>query len=251
MSSVDSLIHGIRRSVGGSDVTDFDDVVVAARLETVAERRDFASDAGADLEWAARLYVWPGEPRPPAWLDYLRSGFGDDLDVPDAAASSALIVLRVQFRIDRYFAVTFGGGRHAIRKEALDPGYGLRVALNAIYEGDEDTEVLDPATRVRQVDSRSVGANTLRTIRQANRTTDFDAFDLDPDGDQLRGITGRPVSTAEFGTRVRGSDTVRIGRSSLFSELGGICRNLARYHERTDYKRRLGFVDNLQPELRP
>ena len=252
MGSVQSLtIHGIRRTIDGVEVGDFDDIVVAGRLESVTEKRDFTAANAADAAWTARLYVWPGDPLPPTWLDYLRDGFGEDLQVPDATSSAALVVLRVRYRVVRYFAVTFGAGRHAIRREALEPGYGLRVALNALYEGDRDADVLDPAARVRQVDSRTVGANTLRTTRQANRAADFDSFELDPDGDQLRGITGRPVKIDEFGSRLRGTDTVRIGRSSVFDELGGIRRNLARYHERTDYKRRLGFVDNLQPEFRP
>lgn len=41
---------------------------------------------------------------------------------------------------------------------------------------------------------------------------------------------------------------MRVGRSTTFDELGEICRNLARYHEKRDYQRRFGFVDNIKSE---
>ena len=252
MSSVPGLtVYAINRHVDGQPVTGFDDFVSQPRLDEVSEVRDFESAPGEDPPWAARLYVWEGQPRSPVWLGFIREGFGADLDLPDGAASSALIGVRVFFRTDKFFAVTFGAGRFALRSGAASRGYGLRVALNAIYEGDPDTELLDPAERIRQIESRTVGANTLRTSRQANRAADFDVFELDPEGDQLQGVTGSPASEEGFGKRVRGTDTVRIGRRSEFFELGAICRNIARFHEKTDYRSRLSFVDNFQAERSP
>jgi uncharacterized protein (TIGR04141 family) len=159
-----------------------------------------------------------------------------------------VIVVKVFFRADRLFALTFGAGRFQLRRRVADRSYGLRVALNAIYEGDENALSLDPAARVRQVETRTIGANTIRTRRQTNRSADFEVFELDPDGDQLNGITGLPIhQSTKLGRRVTGADMVRLGRVSTFGELGEICRELARYHERKDYKRRFEFVDNFQP----
>lgn len=246
MNTVGALtIYSIRRDVDGQRVTDFDAAIVPDKLlaPSIAVR-DFAAD---NDEWGARLYVWPGEQRPPGWLAFIESGFGEGLELPDSAQSSAVIVVRVFFRRDRYYALAFGSGRYAIKRQAVDPKYGLQVALNAIYEGDEDSEVLDAAARVNQVNTRNVGANTMRTLRQTNRSTDFDVFELDLDGDQLDGITGNPLDES-LGRRVRGTDSLRVGRPTTFDELGEICRNLARYHEKKDYQRRFGFVDNIKAE---
>ena len=246
MSAVGALtIYAMRRDVDGQRVTDFDTVVVPDKLlDPGLEARDFTA---LDDSWAARLFLWPGSPRPPAWLGYVRKGFSDDLQLPDSAPSSAVVVIRVFHRRDRYYAVAFGGGRHAIRREAIDPKYGLQVALNAIYQGDENSDVLSPAARIRQVDTRTVSATTVRTQRQSNRSANFDVFDLDPDADQLDGITGSPIDEL-LGRRIRGTDSFRLGRSTTFDELGDICRNLARFHEKKDYQSRFSFVDNIQPE---
>lgn len=246
MSTVSALtIYSIRRNVDGARVEDFDAPIVSTKLDDAnLATRDFVAQ---DDSWAARLYLWPGEERPPAWLPFLKSGYGDDLALPESAQSSAVIVVRVFFRRDRYFAIAFGGGWRAIKSSAVEPKYGLQVALNAIYEGDESTEILDPAARVQQVNTRTVRANTIRTLRQTNRSADFDVFELDPDGDQLDGITGKPLSIS-LGNRVRGTDSLRVSRTFGFPELGEICRNLARYHERSDYQRRFAFVDSIKAE---
>ncbi len=244
MSNVSALtIYAIRRDVDGERVTDFDEVITSEKLQDAQLIvRDYDTD-----DWSARLYVWPGQPHPPAWLPFVEDGFGAINTVPLTAQSGAVIVIRVFFRRWRYYAVAFGGGRFAIKRHAIDPKYGLQVALNAIYEGDRARDVLESAARVQQVNTKTVGANTMRTTRQANRSADFDVFELDPDGDQLDGITGRPVDGV-LGTRVRGTDSLRVGRASVFSDLGEICLNLARTHEKKDYQRRFGFVDNIRAE---
>jgi len=245
-------IHSVRPSVGDHETETFDDVIAPDRLESPeVVVRDFESDPDEDVQWSARLYMWPGEPSPPSWLALLRDGFGDDLDLPESTQSSAVIAVKVRFRIDRFYAVTFGGGRYYLRRGVTEPGYGLRVALNAMYEGDEDAVSLDPANRVRQIEARTVGTNTIRTLRQANREADFGVFDVDAEGDQLKGIVGVPVSEVEFGRRLRGSDTLRVSRRVTFDDIGRLCRHLARFHEKKDYQRRFRFVDNLRAESNP
>jgi uncharacterized protein (TIGR04141 family) len=210
-------------------------------------RLDYESPSGQTPEWSARVYFWPGPPQPPAWAKFLQKEFAD-LAVPDTVQSRAVVVVRVAWKsADRLFAVTFGGGRFQLRRGATERSYGLRVALNAIYEGDSGAQALDAVARIRQVDTRTVGANTMRTRRQTNRSAEFDVFELDPEGDQLNGITGSPLSgTGLLGKRVTGSDSLRVARSTLFSELGKICRELAKFHERKDYERRFKFVDNYR-----
>lgn len=242
-------VYSFRRDEANAAVG-FDDAIDTARLADAATW-NFQSRDGSTPSWAARLYLWEGEAKPPSWLGFLRDGFGDQVDVPDRAQTSAVVVVKVRYRVDRLFAVTFGAGRYFLRKDAVDRGYGLRVALNAMYEGDEEAESLEPTDRVRQIDSRTVGVNTLRTRRQANRTADFSVFDLDIDGDQLQGIAGTPVDIDGLGRWIRGADNVRIGRSFHFADLGALCRTLARYHERKEYQRRFRFIDNLTSETNP
>ncbi len=243
---MDSLsFYSIKRRVGTEVIDDFDDAIDPDRLATVDETETFETAQGVDPAWSAKLYVWQGEPRPPAWLEFLEDGFGTDLDVPDMAQSRAVLIVRVTYFVPRMYAIPFGAGRFQLRKDVIDRGYGLRVALNSLYEGDEDADELTTAPRIRQVESKTVAANTMRTVRQTNRTTDFEQFEIDQDRDQLAGVTGQPADET-LARRVRGTDAIRLARRTAFDELGHICRNIARYHGRDDYKRRFEFVDRFE-----
>ena len=191
-------IYAVQRTVNGQRIDDFDQVIDPERLGTVDDTRDFQSPQDLRRPWSARMYLWKGETRRPSWVGFLEDGFGGDpIAVTGSAQDCAVVVVKVLFRVERLYAIPFGlSGRFRIRRDVVDPRYGLRVALNLLYQGDTTADELNAAPRVHQVESKTVAANTMRTIRQANRRTDFEDFDLNPDTDQLAGITGElpPVS---------------------------------------------------------
>lgn len=240
-------IYSVQRSVGGLEIKHFDDVIEPDRLGSVDETRDFESAAHVDPPWSSRMYLWHGEARRPSWIEFLEGGFGGPIDVPESVQSRAVVVVKVFYRVERMYAIPFGvGGRFQIRRDVIGPRYGLRVALNLLYEGDEDAEELAAVPGIQQVESKTVAVNTMRTIRQANRRTDFEEFELNPDTDQLAGVTGQPRD-AEWARRVRGTDSLRVARSKIsFGQVGDLCRHVARVHERSDYQRRFRFVDRFQ-----
>ena len=242
---LDSLsVYAIRRNIGGQDVTTFDDALDPDKLQAVTDTAEFETPAGVTPAFKAKLYLWAGTPKPPAWLNFVEGGFGRQFAIPDTTQSKGLLVVEVIFRVTRFYAIPFGMGRFQLKRHSIENRYGLRVALNALYEGDGDADVLNPANRIRQVESKTVGANTMRTTRQANRRTDFEQFEFDTSIDQLGGVTGRPLNL-ELARRIRGTDSIRLGRPTDFNELGALCRNIARYHERRDYKPRFQFLDNF------
>jgi uncharacterized protein (TIGR04141 family) len=238
-------VFGIARSAQGIQVNDFDQVVRPDRLAD-ADTWDASGHDEDDSPWEARLYVWPGQPNPPGWLAFLRDGFGDAVSLPDTTRSRAVVVMKVRWHgADRYYAVPFGDGRHQLQRELLDPSATRKVLLNAIYEGDGAADAIAVAERIRQVEFLDRGGTTMRTVRQASRTSDFDSFEFDPDVEQLLGVAGTPVNDQEFGRRVSGKNSVRLARLLEFDELAGICRNIARYAAKKDYQRRFEFVDRV------
>ncbi len=251
MSVVQSLtLYAVRSSHDGS-VETFDDLIDPDRLED-AETRDFDGIDEDGRDWSARLYLWPGEERPPTWLAFLQEGFGADLTVPDTSQTRVVVAINVFFRRERFFVLTFGAGRYQLRSGVTESRWGLRAALNAIYGAGSDAaaETLD---RIQQVQTRTVAANTFRTLRQANRGADFDSFGYDAYADQLNAIVGRVHDRHALGTRVKGADSLRLARRSSFAELGSLCRGLASLHERKNYLHRFQFIDNyrriVDPEL--
>jgi uncharacterized protein (TIGR04141 family) len=65
-------------------------------------------------------------------------------------------VLFVQ-RGNRRFAITFGYGRHMLRREAIEPDYGLKAAAGLVDPGE-----------IASLDARSVEATTIQVRRQTS-----------------------------------------------------------------------------------
>ena len=240
-----STIPGITIQPVVKGIVNPDEVIRHDQLGNVLPVRD---SSGRDVEgspWSARLYLWPAESSPPSWLEFLREGFGGDLVVPDSTRSKAVIVVTVQWYSRRLFAVAFGDGRHQLRRSALDFAAARWVQLNVIYEGDDTVDDLQAAPRIRDIEYVERGQTTMRTRRQAGRNSDFDQFEFDPDIDQLIGVTGVPVDKAAFGGRISGRTSLRISRTVDFAALAGLCRNIARYQGKKDYRRRFNFVDRV------
>lgn len=247
MTTDNLTIYAIQRRIDGHQISEFDHVIDPDRLDSVDDTRDFESPPHHDPAWSARMYLWKGVSKPPPWVKFLEEGFGDEpIDVTGSAQDCAVVVVKAYFRVERLYAIPLGlSGRFQIRHDVIDRRYGLRVALNLLYEGDTAADELAAAHRIRQVESKTIGANTMRTIRHANRHADFEDFDLNPDIDQLAGIAGQPRDTA-LARRVRGTDGLRVGRRTSFDQLGDLCRSVARAYQRDDYQRRFRFVDQFQ-----
>ncbi len=241
-------IFQITPSIDGADVSSFDQVVQASAL-TDPQLQTTELPAGFDFD--GRLYVIAPAPEEPRWGAFLREGFGDTFNLSATATNRALLVIRFRYyNADRYFAVAFGAGRHLMRRDAYVRSFGLKAALNLIYEDD----VLDGSAssdRVRQVDSRTVAGNTFRTRRQANRDTTFEQFGLDTERDLLSTVTGEPSDRTELGSRVFGADHVGVNLPIDFSGLVGLCKRLWRAGRADDYETHFSWIDNLSAIAEP
>ena len=168
--------YHIRRSIDGVEVTEFEQI-----LRNPASVQ--AVDPVETLDFQARLYLSTSSPRTPPWLELLEEGFGV-LRIPATQRVDALLAVKVSYyRRDHMFAFPFGLGRNLLKPGSYDRSYGLRVALNIIYDS---TDPSGPAGRLRSVDSTTVAANTIRTRRQADRKADFETFGVDIRGESYR-----------------------------------------------------------------
>ena len=235
-------IFQVAPSIDGSPVTDFDQVVLDSVLGDPALQ---TSDVTVGQEFEARLYVIAPPASEPAWAEFLHDGFGASFALSPSASNKALLVIRFSYySVDRYFAITFGSGRYTMRRNAYVRSFGLKTALNLIYEGDQ----LDGSAsfdRVRQVDSKTVAGNTFRTRRQANRDTNFEQFGLDTARDLLNTVTGEPTDRGEWGSRVFGADHVGVNLPLAFDDLADLCKRLWRAGRADDYEVHFKWVDNL------
>jgi uncharacterized protein (TIGR04141 family) len=192
----------------------------------------------------AQLFVSIPEPSSPSWVDFLREGFDD---IPEAQTQSprAVLFLRIPYEgKDEIFAFTFGHGRYLINPKSYDTNYGLRTALNAIYEQLKDVGPINPS-RLRSVSARTIASNPIRTRRQADRKATFETFGIDIQRDLVNAVTGMPMNSEYWGTRMSGADSLSANPEVEFTELGEFCKQVTHIHKKETYKQEFEFIENL------
>lgn len=231
-------IYRIRETIGGKPVAKFEDAIANPDALT-------AHDLIGDHDFEARLFVAKSSEKQPPWVDFLEPGFGELTEVADGVTNSAVLIAKVKYYKDRFFALTFGFGRNLLKPNSFEPNYGLRVALNALYPITGLTGEPTPA-RVRRVDAKTVAANTLRTRRQMDRRTTFEDFGIDVQRDLLSAVTGRPVYIEQWGTRLTGASTLHLNLALDIAELGDLLRQVERTSRRNDYQQQFAWIDNVK-----
>lgn len=233
--------YHIRSHIEGQEVVSFEQI-----LRNPTEVQSF--DLTAQMPFEARLFISLSELRVPSWVAFLEEGF-NDLPVSQMQSTNAVLALRIQYEgEEEVFAFTFGYGRYLLHPSSYDRNYGLRVVLNVIY--DQITDEFDP-NRIRSVDAKTVAANTIRTRRQTDRKTSFETFGIDIQRDLLRAVTGTPIESNVWGTRISGSDSLTAHPTIEFKDLGDYCNSVAATYRKNTYKKSFYWVDNLRPITDP
>jgi len=177
-----------------------------------------------------RLFVKPSKVVPPAWASF----FAGAVDLSSAslksASTSALLVVRVS---GRFFAVTFGYGRHLLRPGAWDASFGLRTTLNAI----------DPNS-IRSINRKSFDAISRHTREEASRAGSIDQFGLNVDQDLLRAVVGKPNEEG-LGRLLAGMDALTATVGIELRDLPTQIERYVRQWRKTGYRRRYPWVNQI------
>ena len=89
----------------------------------------------------AALYVPESPGREPAWVEFLREGFGKGIRIEPNKLSSALLLVKVRGRI---FALTFGHTRSLLKEELFELDFGLMVVVNRVDAHGDQPPVVVP-----------------------------------------------------------------------------------------------------------
>ncbi len=187
---------------------------------------------------------------PPPWQAFIR----DVLNVPGFGAAGrslgAAVFCAVEDPLDRasrWVVYSFGSASHAVRRRAVEPRFGLMIALNRIAEAQAAEE--DPRLRglLRQASYRALGPYTYQAGYRAARDTPLDSFRMDRLADLLSAAGGRVGSADEpnqvFGARsLKTRDTV-----GAVDDLVALARSAIGDFRSTLYREDFSFVDHMVP----
>lgn len=237
--------YRVRPVVDGAPVRDFDTL-----LTEDAATRVVRSSVLRRPGFTAVVYSAPTQTHVPAWAAFLQEGFAD-LALGRSGSPSALLVVRI--RDPRYrrrsvlFAFAFGPvGRHLLRDDAYERGYGLRASLNLMYP-----RGADDSARLRAVDSKRRGPTTLRSRDQSSDLAEFEVFDVNRLRDVVSKAHGLPADHASWGRRVGGGDSLTLSSDITVDKIGRLCRDVEIASRRVDYTDRFSWIDDLQPVTDP
>jgi uncharacterized protein (TIGR04141 family) len=201
---------------------------------------DEYSSASA-INFVTRLFVEKSISRTPPWLGFLQQGF-NSLPELKTRSTNAVLFVRVPFNKKKeIFAFTFGQGRFLLRPRSYDEKYGLRVALNIIYQAPSGSN-LEPE-RLKSVSTTTLAANTLRTRRQTDKKATFEAFGVDIQSDSLTGVTGLPVSPEGWSRQISGSDSLTATPIVTLRDLKKYCLSIIDSYRARHYKTNFDWID--------
>ena len=167
----------------------------------------------------------------PNWVKPMGNHFQIDEAKAKNFSNSLVLLIPVE---DRMFAVTYGYGHLAIRKNLLEKDFGIRVVLNEI----------NPA-KIRHVESRDLDTTTRQTLVFSNRDDSIDRFKFETESDLIRVVGGIPTNL-EFIRRFSGSESLHATLDTKIDELFDRCRILLESYQKQTYKDNFEFYDNVR-----
>jgi uncharacterized protein (TIGR04141 family) len=185
----------------------------------------------ADFDFDGSLHVLKPPPKEPRWAPFLREGFAEGVQLSLSATAAAVLFVRAG---SRWFAVTFGQGRHLLHPDSFEIDFGLKVTLNTV-----------DVKKLRSLDLRTFEELTVHTRRQVSRSSALDVFNVDVHRDLLGSVTGEPTDTS-LAKRLTGRDALAFTGTLAFSELATKSKALLEHYEGTQYKERFPWVDNIR-----
>ena len=187
---------------------------------------------------------------PPPWQLFVR----DVLNMPSFGSAGrsqgAALFCAVQepdgHEQVRWVAYTFGAASHAIRRRAIEPRFGLLVALNriAIAHGDDT----DPRLRgrLRQASYRGLGPFTFNAGYRAASDTPLDSFRIDRVVDLLYGAGG--PTRGDSSGQVFGARALKTREPvESVDDLVGLAAAALTDFRATDYRGDFSFIDQMVP----
>ena len=177
----------------------------------------------------ATLYYKRTNYAEPSWAGFFE-GLIDASRMRTSSVSAALILRRKK----KWFAVTFGYGRHLLAPTAFEEDFGLKATLNCVE-----------ADSIRSVDKATIDAQGRHGREQSSRPATINDFGLDIEQDILRAVSGKPTIT-EFGTSISGRDALVVRPSVGVRGIADILDLTLRQFRKSAYKKDYPWVDQIQ-----
>lgn len=176
------------------------------------------------------LYSKQNPAHPPSWINIFAPHTHDDLSHLFSSGCAAVLLVK---REDRYFAITFGYGRHLLQPDCFEENFGLKVVINAVNP-----------EKLRSVDAHTLESIPVHKRNQASVSTSFAEFGLDVEQDLMYAATGI-AQEKEFCNTLSGKDALRISLPFELKDIFLILDKANNLFKSDGYKKNFSWIDRM------
>lgn len=176
------------------------------------------------------LYSKQNPAHPPSWINIFTPHTHDNLSHLLSSGCAAVLLVK---RKGRYFALTFGYGRHLLQPDCFEENFGLKVVVNAV----------DPE-KLRSIDAHTLESIPVHKRSQASVSTSFSEFGLDVEQDLMYAATGT-AQDKEFCKTLSGKDALRVSLPFELNDIFSILDKANNLFKSNEYKKNFPWIDRL------
>ncbi|UXH46442.1 TIGR04141 family sporadically distributed protein [Rossellomorea vietnamensis] len=205
------------------EYTEFEDVLDDEKYDQVVELRE-----GLDLN--GKVFIGHNDSSEPSWYSEVKEGLTDP---PSLNNQSTRLVLLIK-RSRRIFAFVFGHGKHMLKPESYERGFGFKVVLN-------NCEV----SKLKSIDSSTIDTVTVQSRTQTSKSSNIYEFNIDDTRDLLKSVTAEARDFNRYGKVIAGRDPFHFYYDFSFATLKDLCDRVLEDSRSTRYKEHFEWIDYL------
>lgn len=205
----------------------FDDCIETKSLE-FSNIHNVKSDIGLE----GRIFVHIPTVKVPEWKEILDILSVNTVDVTENTSNKAVVVFKYS---GRFLSIVFGYGKAMLNEDTIERNFGLVVAANLI-----------DSNKIRSLNSMTIEDTVLDYQKQSFSLSSQDKFQIDPNKEILKLVSGAPHSetVAKF---LVGTDSLTATRKMDIQDIKESIRYYFNVYQKDDYKRNgFGWLDNIK-----
>lgn len=227
MSTKNEKTHKISLYLHKSDVDTFEECIKSNSLGSSS-----VYDVKPEIGLEGKIYVHVPTVKTPDWKEILDSLSGTTVDVTENTSNKAVIVFKYR---DRFLSVVFGYGKSMLKDDTIERNFGLIVAVNLI-----------DSQKIKSLNSMTIEDTVLDFQKQLFTPSSQDKFQIDPNKEILKLVSGAPSSetVAKF---LVGTDSLTATRKMDIQDIKDSIRYYYKVYQQEDYKQNgFGWLDNIK-----
>lgn len=178
------------------------------------------------------VYIGENQSNTPIWNDFLKEGVIGYEEDQTTRSTRAVLLMKRQ---DNIFAFTFGYGRYMLKNDSYVRGFGRRVVLNNIMDGN-----------LKSVDTSIFDETPFNSTLQTSKSVLLSEFNITDIRTMFTSITAESKNADRYGAIVTGKDSFSFTYELNFENIKSVCDYLLEDYNDISYKGRFSEIDRIE-----